>query len=212
MIGKCSRAVIFDWDNTLVDSWEVIRVAINTTMRAMGHKEWSEEETRSRVAHSLKDSFPKLFGDKWTEARDIFYDTYANIHLEYLKPIEGAEAALARIHQSGFYLSVVSNKTGKYLRAEAQALGWDKYFAHLIGASDAIKDKPAADPVWLALQDSGIEAGSKVWFVGDMPIDMECARNSGCVPVLIKNTPPDSKFGECLYFPNLEELAKKLTS
>ena len=48
-------------------------------------------------------------------------------------------------------------------------------------------DKPACDPVHLALEGSGVVAGEEVWFVGDTSVDMECAINSGCVPVLLDN-------------------------
>ena len=35
------RAVIFDWDNTLVDSWVCIRESYNMTFRHFGMPEWS---------------------------------------------------------------------------------------------------------------------------------------------------------------------------
>ncbi len=41
------RAIMFDWDNTLVDSWGTIHEALNFLMRAMDKPEWSIEETTS---------------------------------------------------------------------------------------------------------------------------------------------------------------------
>ena len=40
-------------------------------------------------------------------------------------------------------------------------------------------------PVDLALEGSGIARGPAVWFVGDSPLDIDCARNAGCVAVLV---------------------------
>jgi phosphoglycolate phosphatase len=91
----------------------------------------------------------------------------------------------------GIWLGVVSNKQGDHLRQEAHHLGWDRYFGRIVGATDAPRDKPAPDPVNLALEGSGLAPGSDVWFVGDTSIDMECARNSGCVPVLVRETAPE---------------------
>lgn len=34
------KAIIFDWDNTLVDSWPVIQHAIDHTMVEMGKEPW----------------------------------------------------------------------------------------------------------------------------------------------------------------------------
>ncbi len=85
---------------------------------------------------------------------------------------------------------MVCNKTGEYLRREVAHLGWDRYFRQVVGANDCARDKPAPDPVYRALEGSGIAAGPEVWFVGDTATDIECARNAGCVPVLLREIAP----------------------
>jgi len=64
------RAILFDWDNTLVDTWATIHDALNFLMRAMEPAEWSLAETRERVRLSLREAFPLYFGERWEEARD----------------------------------------------------------------------------------------------------------------------------------------------
>lgn len=177
------RAILFDWDNTLVDNWPAVNQALNAAFAAMGHEPWTLEETRSRVKKSLRDSFPEMFGDRWTEARDAFYGRFAEVHLDYLDPIPGSAAGLSWLAGAGIYLGVVSNKAGEYLRAEAVRLGWDAYFGKVVGATDAKRDKPDPAPVHLALAGSGIVAGPDVWFVGDGAIDVECALNAGLTPI-----------------------------
>lgn len=184
------KAILFDWDNTLVDTWPCIIKAMNTTLEYMGHRPWTPQESRQRIAKSLRDSFPELFGDRWIEARDVFYRTFGDLHIEMLRPLAGAETMLAELDDRGVYLGVVSNKTGKYLRAEADHLGWSRYFGKLVGAGDAARDKPAADPVHMALDGCGVVAGSDVWFVGDMLVDMQCGTDSGCGTVLLHPEPP----------------------
>ncbi len=56
------KAVIFDWDNTLVDTWPLIQAAIDATMRATGREEWGLEKVRNNVHKSMRESFPKIFG------------------------------------------------------------------------------------------------------------------------------------------------------
>lgn len=179
------RAILFDWDNTLVDTWPTIHDALNHTLAAMEHPLWTPEETRARVRASLRDSFPAMFGDRWTEARDIFYARFAACHLETLTALPGAAALLAQLAGQGIWLGVVSNKTGRYLREEAAALGWDRWFGSLVGAQDAVADKPDRAPVDLALRAAGVGAGPEVWFVGDTAMDLACAHASNCVPVLV---------------------------
>jgi phosphoglycolate phosphatase len=179
------RALLFDWDNTLVDSWPVIHEALNATLEAMGHDRWSLETTKERVRFSLRDSFPKLFGESWTEARQLYLDAFRAIHLDRLRPLPGRTELIEDLAAEGFCLAVVSNKTGPLLRLEAAALGWDRYFARLVGAMDAAADKPQRAPVDMALAGTGIAAGAEVWLIGDTAVDIECALNAGCIPVLL---------------------------
>jgi phosphoglycolate phosphatase len=191
------RAILFDWDNTLVDSWTTIHEALNIAMAAMGKPAWSFEETRTRVRLSLRESFPIHFGDRWQEARGIYLDAFRAIHLERLNPLPGRGKLLQSLTIAGIYLGVVSNKTGGLLRREVEALGWSALFGGVVGAGDAALDKPDAAPVALALMPSGIEAGEAVWLVGDTGVDMECAHNSSCVPVLLGHDATDDEFSGC---------------
>lgn len=183
-------AILFDWDNTLIDSWHAIQDAQNHTFAAFGLPPWSMEETKARVRGSMRDTYPQLFGEHWLEAGRIFYQRFAERHLETLTPLPGAGQLLEELWASGIVLAVVSNKKGDYLREEADRLGWQPWFRRLVGAFDAERDKPAIEPVLLALDGSGIAPGSDVWLAGDADIDLECARNAGCVPVLVRSEPP----------------------
>jgi phosphoglycolate phosphatase len=206
------RAVLFDWDNTLVDTWPVIHDAMASTLEAMGHRRWTLEETRTRVRRSLREAFPELFGDRWEEARDVFYARFREIHLEKLAVQPGAEALLAVLRDRGCWLGVVSNKMGDHLRREVSHLGWSGFFSRIVGATDAPRDKPAVEPVTMALEGSGLVAGPEVWFVGDTWIDMECAHNAGCLPILIrKDAPEPIEFGSFLphmHFAECQDLTK----
>lgn len=185
------RAVLFDWDNTLVDTYPTIHEALLLTFEAMDVEPWTLEQTRQRVRRSMRESFPELFGDRWTEARDVFFDAYESVHLTSLTPCAGAADGLATLAAGDLYLGVISNKTGRILRSEARHLGWHGFFGQLVGAGDAARDKPAPDPVAHALEGSGVPAGDTVWMVGDAGVDMEIACVTGLVPVLVKAGEPD---------------------
>ena len=208
-------ALLFDWDNTLVDTWPTIHDALNTMLPQMGHEAWTLSETKQRVRQSLRDAFPALFGARWEEARKIYLEAFEAIHLDRLRPLPGAAALIAALHAEGRYLALVSNKTGTLLRKEVEALGWTGYFARIIGAGDAEQDKPHRAPVDLAL--AGAAPAAAVWFVGDTEIDMECAVNAGCVPVLVHadapNLAPDGAFqrgAPALHFPDCTALARAI--
>ena len=84
----------------------------------------------------------------------------------------------------------MSSKLGDLVHAEAAHLGWTGYFGRIVGAGDGPADKPAPGAVAHALEDGGIVPGRNVWYVGDAGIDVSCARNAGCVAVIVGRMRP----------------------
>lgn len=187
-------AVVFDWDNTLVDTWPVIHAALATTFEAMGKEPWTLEQTKQRVAKSLRESFPGHFGDRWEEAAEIFYDAFASFHLERLESMDNALLLLETINHAGIPCCIVSNKTARFLRKEVEHLGWTSLVHSVIGATDAEKDKPDPAPMLMALEGTGVLPSASVWYVGDSMIDIEFAEATGCYGILVHTatTKPDA--------------------
>lgn len=184
-MNKKPLAILFDWDDTLLDTKPNISKILNETFAFMNkdYYDYISKEGRVSVYRALNDYFPEVFGDDWHKARDYFYDLYEANVTQKVTPLPFAEEILDVISKTDIYLSVVSNKNGYYLRKEVENLGWSKYFYKVIGSTDAEFDKPNPHPVYKALESSGINPSSNVWFIGDSVIDMECSKNSGCLPI-----------------------------
>jgi phosphoglycolate phosphatase len=204
-------ALLYDWDNTLVDAWAGIAAALNVTFTAFGHPLWTVEDTRSSVRVSFRESFPRMFGDRWEEARDIFLRAHADQHLDHLTPLPGT-AALLR-DGSGWPQAVISNKAGDPLRREVAHLGWTQFFGAVIGAGDAAADKPDPAPIHLALQRLGQAAHPSVWYMGDTALDMEAAKAAGVTAVLVGNAEHDGgveRAAPDIHFTSVAELRSRL--
>jgi phosphoglycolate phosphatase len=187
--GDRPSVLLYDWDNTLVDGWAAITAALNAAFTAFGKPLWTVEDTRGRVRVALRESFPVMFGDEWERARDIFYGSLTDTHLDHVAPMPGAADALAagRPWPQG----VVSNKAGGFLRREVAHLGWADYFGPVIGAGDAAADKPNPAPIFLALQQLGRAPDASVWYLGDTALDMQVARAAGVTAVLVGDAAHD---------------------
>lgn len=187
-------ALLFDWDNTLIDSWPCIHRVVNDLMTHMGRPTWTLDETRRRIGRSMRDTFPEMFGDRWMEARDVFLTAFKAVHLEMLAVLPGMEAMLFGLRDRGVPVGLISNKTGSLLRREVEALGWGDLFFAQVGAGDAARDKPAPDAVDLALSTGPggpMRRDESVWLVGDSPTDMTCAHDCGLSPVLLRGWAPE---------------------
>jgi phosphoglycolate phosphatase len=184
------QAILFDWDNTLVDSWKTSYHVFNKILDYYGRPPFTPEQFLKKPQLSVRDSFPFLFGDNWKEVQRIYYKTYEAIHLKFLTPLVGVEKLLSYLYKNKVYMALVSNKNGDILRKEVEFLNWKSYFNKIIGSNDAESDKPSCLPVKLALDSIQIECSQDILFVGDSMVDVECARNSGCVPVIIGSLQP----------------------
>lgn len=199
------RAVLFDWDDTLVDTWGVVRAAYDVMFSVMGHTPWTEEEARERIGPSARELFPQLFGDRWQEADAVFVEAIREGFRDNVKTVEGAREMLDAVAGLGVFMGVVSNKRGPLLREEVGVLGWDGFFKTVVGAGDAIADKPDPAAIRQALIGSGIEPGPDVWFIGNNHVDMECARRAGCTALLLETKlPPEELLAS---FPPLRRFA-----
>ncbi len=207
------RAVIFDWDNTLVDSWGAIAEAINYARARYGLQTWNHEEIMANCTRSARESFPEWFGDKWEQAWEDYYNYFVKVRQRMgINKAHGATELLEWLQENNIPAVVVSNKSGTYLRQEAVHLDWNKYFAAIVGAHDAPFDKPAREHADHALTLAGLINGPDIWFIGDSETDVACARNAECCPVLIGTADHAKKLDVDRFFPDCQAVMEHLKS
>lgn len=184
LILKKPKAIIFDWDNTLVDTEHITLNALNKTFKKFDKPTMTFEEFECAPALSAKKVFPFIFGEKHSsEAEKCFNDALHETHLDDLKLFNGAYEAIKEVNRNGLITGIVSSKYGPTLRKEVEHLGLSKYFKDIIGSTDTVEDKPSIEPVKKILQKTNIEIGQEVWFVGDSIVDMQCAENGNLTPI-----------------------------
>ena len=181
------KAILFDWDNTLVNNWEPIFTAYKETLKNLGLKKQNRSEIIKNAKYSLRETFPRIFKDDWKKAKKTFYVAFKKIHLQKIKPMPKVEKILKIIKEKKIPCGVISNKDGNILRKEINRLGWKKYFKILVGANEAKKDKPSKYPLLLALNKIALKPNKNIWYVGDNEIDVEFAKKNKCLSIFIEN-------------------------
>ena len=205
------QAVIFDWENTLIENWQTLTDSVNAALKAFNLPLWNVERMIDNSKRSMRDSFPEIFGPDWHRARDIFYAHFRENHLQGLKKLRNAEELLKLLQQHGVKLMVCSNKNGDLLRREVRHLHWNDYFSSIVGATDAIKDKPDPAPAQLIFKQNNLKPYETVWFVGDTITDIICGAKSGCVTVGIgKQSLENPDFQPSVWVYDLSELLTEL--
>lgn len=178
------KIILFDWDDTLVDTGHFLRRILHETLDEMEISDLDKQAVVKYSNHSLRDAFPKIFGDRWEEVRDIYYAKIQQLKPDMVATLPHALEAIKFFAEEGILMSVVSNKNATVLREEVKRLGWEHYFHKVVGATDAARDKPWSEPVELALDGIGMADKHGTWFIGDSIVDVQCATNTKCTPML----------------------------
>lgn len=175
-------AVLFDWDNTLVDTQDNIFNAIKHTINAMGYR----NQTADRNSHeSRKDYMVGLFGEQWKKANAIYQQYLDKALLQNITLNQGVEKMLKTLKGHNVYLAIVSNKKNTNLQKEVAHFKLDSYFTRIVGSGDTTEDKPSITPVLFALEESTLPINQEnVFFVGDSITDILCAKGANCLPIV----------------------------
>lgn len=181
------EAVFFDWDGTLVDTLPWLLSAHNHVRAYLELPEWSSAEFREYVRYSSRELYGPLYGSRADEALGVLRDFTEKNHLSDLKTLPDAAELLEFLRAAKVPVGLVSNKRHEFLVREVAHLGWDDYFAAVVGAGVAARDKPAADPLILALSRCDLTPGPGIWYVGDSETDMLTARAAGCSAILVRH-------------------------
>jgi 2-phosphoglycolate phosphatase len=172
-------AVIFDFDGTLVDSYQAITASVNHVRAAHNLPPLSEPEVRRCVgrgpAYLLQHTVPGTDLDKDMARYRAHHPSVlrSGTHL-----LPGVSETLHILRESGLRLAVCSNKPRDFTRELLNALGLASLMEAVIGPEDAARIKPAPDMLLAALNQLNV-APAEALYVGDMVVDIETARAAG---------------------------------
>lgn len=195
-------AVVFDWDNTLVDTQDNIFNAIKHTINLMGYS----NTTADRNSHESRKSYMvNLFGDQWKKANLICQQYLDKALLQNITLNPWVEEMLKTLKSRDVYLAIVSNKKNTNLREEVAYFKLDSYFDRVIGSGDTVEDKPSAVPLLFALEESTLPTNKEnVFFIGDSITDIFCAQSANCLPIIYGQ--PIRDYEDLLCFQHFDKL------
>ncbi len=191
-ITKLPKAVLFDWDNTLVDTLKGIYEVFHPLYTEYTGKPISRE-THEKVARcSGRQLFPQIFEDEWEVYRDRFLKEYDAKHIDYLDPMPYALDLVTFFKEREIPMAIVTNKMGHHLKKEIEVVGWQKFFVTTVSSQEAEHDKPHPAPLLKALSGMNMLASQDVWMVGDSIADWESSKAAGCTSIAVHNKSEDS--------------------
>lgn len=174
------RAVLFDWDGTLVDSAEASYRCYLRVFQALGIP-FDRERFAATYSPNWHHTYLALglARERWGEADALWREAYAT---QASSLVAGAFEALQRLHAGGLLQAVVTSGERDRVSRELRSLGVASFFAVTVFGEDAHRRKPDPEALLLGLERLGI-AAERAAYVGDSPQDMEMARAAGVYAV-----------------------------
>lgn len=174
------RAVLFDLDGTLVDSYAALAEAVNHARRREGLHELSSARIRDLVGDGVERLLQRAFERTVIEHETVeaFESRYDEICCAESRVLADVDATLPALVDLGIDMAVCTNKPTVFSKKILDHLGLSRYFRAIVGPDLAGARKPDAQHLAYTLQ--SVRCTPKhALFVGDMPIDVRAARNSG---------------------------------
>ena len=180
MSSRRYQAVLFDLDGTLVDSYAALAEAVNHARRAHALADLPTERIKGLVGDGLEKLLQRAFEREHVAdtVREAFESRYDEICCSGSRILDDVEATLHELSLLGVPMAVCTNKPTGFSRKILDFLGLSTHFRAVVGPDLAGARKPDRRHVMRTLEEAGCGADGAL-FVGDMPIDVAAARNSG---------------------------------
>lgn len=174
------RAVLFDLDGTLVDSYAALTEAVNHTARAHGLRELTGARIRELVGDGIERLLQRAFErtDIPRSLVETFETRYDEVCCGESKVLEDVEMTLEALSELGIEMAVCTNKPTFFSKKILDFLGLSRHLRAIVGPDLAGARKPDAKHLLYTLQSVRCPPTAAL-FVGDMPVDVRAARNSG---------------------------------
>jgi phosphoglycolate phosphatase len=174
------RAVLFDLDGTLVDSISALTESVNHARRTHGLGDLTSSHVRELVGEGLERLLQRAFDRTEIEPSIVtaFETRYGEICCAESRVLAGVGHTLAGLSDLGIEMAVCTNKPTVFSRQILDSLRLSHFFRAIVGPDLAGARKP--DPRHLAVTMQSVTCTpAEALFVGDMPIDVRAARNTG---------------------------------
>ena len=180
------KAIIFDFDQVILNSYPDHLAAFITTARKFGIK-LNPKEVYKKFGKSAKDILQELAPslsdkeiEKFSEEKEKIYRLMAKKNGFKLMP--GAKQILRSLVRKKIKCAISSSASGKNILLAANHTGIKKYFSATVAAEDVKHHKPHPEPLLKAAKLLRVKPGECI-YVGDSVYEMIAAKRAKMLAV-----------------------------
>lgn len=171
------KAVIFDVDGTLCDTFRLIFDTTNDTLEPVWGRRKSDEEIEALFGPTEEALVEReLDGQDLSAMMDKFYADYRRNH-DRVSLYPGIPELLKGLGEMGILMGILTNKGRPTTEITLERLGIRHYFQSIRTGTEG-QAKPDPRLLMDLLEELGADPGES-WMVGDSPADVKAGQGAG---------------------------------
>lgn len=180
------KAVLFDFDGTLIDTNELIFKSYRKAFKEVLNRDIDDEEILKLYGRPLYGSLME-YGEPGEMLYKIYREFNETQHDNLAKPFDGVYEGIQKISDKGYKMGIVTSKRMRLVKRGLDLIGISKFFDVIITPDDTQKGKPDPEPILLGCEKLGVLPEETI-YVGDSIFDMQAAKAAGTQLCVVKYT------------------------
>jgi phosphoglycolate phosphatase/AHBA synthesis associated protein len=170
------KAVLFDMDGVLVDSFEAWLRLMNATARHFGAPEVERAKFRAVYGQPTEEDVRIFFPGRTVAEVESFYTAHFGEFSQHVRSAPEAPHVLMILRHQGIRTGVITNTPSSLAHEILKSANIQADV--VVGGNDVAQAKPAPDMVYRACELLGVSP-SEALVVGDSPYDRQAAVAAG---------------------------------
>lgn len=176
------RNLIFDLDDTLIDTERAVLKTWQFTLKSY-HYYYSLDELRCVLGITTKNAIAMLHVTVDTQFEEKWIRNYERFAPE-ADFFPGTKEMLLTLKSRGCSLGVVTSRCREEYDKYFRIFRLEEIFDRIVCADETAKHKPTPEPLYKYAELEAADLSSCI-YIGDMPTDIECAKNAGIAAGLV---------------------------
>ncbi|MEG1805335.1 MAG: HAD family hydrolase [Clostridia bacterium] len=179
------KAVIFDYDGTLIDTVKQIQLVGNLSLRDFSLNEVPAEKYMKFIGGGARKLIERLVNESYKPYDELidrvlfrYLSYYDKMQNEAMCSFDGVFEMLKKLNEQGIKVAILSNKPDRHVKAGINAALNGVEVDYIVGSDSGFPLKPDPTSLLYVIDKLGVNL-DEVLYVGDGDADVIVAKNAG---------------------------------
>ena len=177
-----NKAVLFDLDGTILDTFDFIYGAFEFAFKEYGIEPLSRESIRHLMGGPLEEVYSKMAPECDSILLAESHRKFQSDNLNLVKLFPDTLDVLEELKRREMKIAAITTRSNRSSIRSLEITGIAKYFDMVISAEDVQNHKPNPEPLFKALEFLSIKSKDAV-MIGDTGADIMAGKNAGTITV-----------------------------